>query len=100
MTHTVAIAPAESDADLEALLEVRRRAMPDESPSSVENLRFQLESDALAYVVARAGDEPVAMGYVEAWPDYAVSDVTVVPEHRRRGIGSAVLEDIAARARG
>jgi mycothiol synthase len=100
MTEAVAIALAESDADLEALVEVRRRSMPGESWTAVENLRFHLESSAVvAYVVARVGDEPVACGYVEAWTAFAVGDVTVVPEQRRHGIGAAVLADISARAR-
>ena len=98
---TVTSVEATSDADLEALVDVRRRATPD-LVGTVENLRFQLETKAqpLAYLVARHDGEPVACGYVEAWPPFAVGDVTVVPEHRRRGIGAAVLSDISARARG
>jgi ribosomal protein S18 acetylase RimI-like enzyme len=66
----------------------------------VENLRFNLESkENLAYVVARLEREPVACGFVEAWPHVALADVAVVPEQRRRGIGSAVLADLRGRAR-
>ncbi len=65
MPADVAIAPAESDADLEALIEVRRRTAPD-LVSTVENLRFQLESKPkFAYLVARVEDEPSPCGYVE-----------------------------------
>jgi mycothiol synthase len=98
---TVTSVEGGNDADLEALVEVRRRATPD-AVGTVENLRFQLETKTheFAYILARLDGEPVACGYVEAWPPFAVGDVTVVPEHRRRGIGAAVLEDISARARG
>ena len=90
---------AASDADLEAMVEVRRRATPD-APASVENLRFHLESKPeLAYIVARLGEEPVACGYVEPWASFAVGDVLVVPAFRRQGIGAAVLADVSARAR-
>jgi mycothiol synthase len=98
----LAIAPVEtqSDADLEAMIDVRRSVTPEARPT-VENLRFNLESSKeLVYVVARLGGEPVACGYVEAWSAFAVGDVAVVPEHRRRGIGGAVLADISAQARG
>ena len=68
--------------------------------STVENLRFQLQTKPkIAYLVARVEGEPVASGYVEGWTALAVGDVTVVPEHRRRGIGAAVLADVSARAR-
>jgi mycothiol synthase len=97
---TITSVEATSDADLEALVEVRRQAAPDLVPT-VANLRFELEANAqrLAYLVARLGGEPVACGEVKAWTPYAVGDVTVVPTHRRRGIGAAMLAEISARAR-
>src|SRR5437773_6209395 len=69
--------------------------------ATLDNLRFNLETkkDALVYVVARLGDEPVACGFVEAWSEFAVGHLTVVPERRRRGIGAAVLGDLTQRAR-
>jgi len=95
----LAIAPAESDADLEAMIHVRRLVTPEAHPT-LENLRFNLESkDELAYLVARLGEEPVACGFVEAWTAFAVGDVAVVPEQRRRGIGTAMLAELSRRAR-
>ena len=91
---------AASDADLEAMVEVRRRATPDAPPPQVENLRFSLEAKPeLVFLVARLGGEPVACGYVEGWSAFAAADVVVVPDRRRLGVGSAVLADISARAR-
>jgi ribosomal protein S18 acetylase RimI-like enzyme len=93
------IEPATRDAELAALVDVRRRVDPNDAPT-LENLRFNLErNDSLAYVVARVADEPVGCGYVEAWKTHvAVADIAVVPERRRRGIGSALLADVRERA--
>lgn len=94
------IAPVETDADLEAMIHVRRLVTPEARPT-VENLRFNLESNSdLVYVVARVAGEPAACGYVEPADQFAVGDVAVVPEQRRRGIGSAVFAEISTRARG
>ena len=96
----LAIAPAASDADLEAMIAVRARVNPDDRPV-VENLRFNLErNEDLVYPVARLDGEPVACGYVEPWTPFAVGDIAVVPEQRRRGIGSAMFAELSAWARG
>ena len=95
----LAITPAETDADLEAMIHVRRLVTPEARPT-VENLRFNLESkQELIYLVARVGDEPVACAYVEPWTAFAVGDIAVVPEHRRHGVGSALLAEISRRAK-
>jgi GNAT superfamily N-acetyltransferase len=94
------ITPALTDADLEAMVRVRSLVTPDERPV-VETLRFNLESsDDLAYLVARLAGEPVACGFVEPWTPFAYGDIAVVPARRRLGIGSAVLAEVSARARG
>jgi mycothiol synthase len=93
------IAPAETDADLEAMIHVRSLVTPEAHPR-VENLRFNLESnESLAYLVARVGHEAVACAFVEPVADFARADVAVVPAHRRQGIGTAVLAEVSARAR-
>jgi mycothiol synthase len=93
------IAPAETDADLEAMIQVRRLVTPEARPT-VETLRFNLDANSdLAYLVAHAGGEPVACGFVEPSGPYAAGDVAVVPEHRRRGVGSAMLAELSQRAR-
>ena len=85
----LALARAETDADLEAMIAVRKKVTPEARPM-VENLRFNLQSkDGLTYLVARLGGEPVACGFVEPWATFAWADIAVVPEQRRRGIGSA-----------
>jgi mycothiol synthase len=93
------IAPAETDADLEAMIHVRRLVTPEARPT-VESLRFNLDANSdLVYLVARAGGEPVACGFVEPSGPYAAGDVAVVPEHRRRGVGSSMLAELSRRAR-
>ena len=93
------IAPVRSDEDLQALLDVQRRVTPD-IVGNIENLRFNLESkDRLVYLLARHVGAPVACGFVEAWSTLAAADVTVVPEARRRGIGTAMLAELSRRAR-
>jgi mycothiol synthase len=93
------IAPAGTDADLEAMIHVRRLVTPEARPT-VESLRFNRDANPdLAYLVARAGGEPVACGFVEPSGPYAAGDVAVVPEHRRRGVGSSMLAELSRRAR-
>jgi mycothiol synthase len=95
----LAIAPAVSDADLEAMIHVRALVTPEARPT-VENLRINLESNPqLAYLVGRIEGEGMACGYVEPWGALARGDIAVVPEQRRRGIGSVLLAEISARAR-
>jgi mycothiol synthase len=95
----LALAPAETDADLKAMVAVRKDVTPEARPT-VENLRFNLDSKpGLTYVVGRIHGEAVACGFVEPWPTFAWGDIAVVPEWRRRGIGSAVLADLSERAR-
>jgi len=96
----LAITPVETDADLEAMIHVRRLVTPEARPT-VENLRHNLESkEELHYLVARAGEEPVACAFVESWTETAAGDIAVVPAARRRGIGSAMLAELSRRARG
>ena len=93
------IAPAASDADLEAMVQVRRLVTPEARPT-VDNLRFNLEAfDRLVYLVARAGGEPVACGFVDPADDVAWGDIAVIPDQRHRGVGTAMLAELSARAR-
>ena len=92
------IAPATTDAELQAIVDVRNAVTPEGHPT-LENLRFSLESkEQLTFLVARVNGAAVGCGSVERWPHAASGDVAVVPEHRRRGVGSALLADISERA--
>jgi mycothiol synthase len=87
----IAIRRAESDADLGAWIEVRRIVLPNESPPTIELLRAQESADRLM-VLAESAGRIIASGFADR------SHVTggyvaprVLHEHRRRGVGSAIL---------
>jgi mycothiol synthase len=95
----LAISPAKTDSDLEAMIHVRRLVTPEAHPT-VENLRHNLQSkEDLRYLVAWLGDEPVACAFVEPWGSVAAGDIAVVPTYRRQGVGSAMLAEISDHAR-
>jgi GNAT superfamily N-acetyltransferase len=96
----LAISPAETDADLEAMIHVRGLVTPEAHPA-VENLRHNLDAkEDLHYLVARFGGEPVGCAFVEPWGSVAACDIAVVPAARRRGVGMAMLAEISSRAQG
>jgi GNAT superfamily N-acetyltransferase len=98
----LAIARAENDRDLEAMIEVRTAADPDRTPPRLENLRHSMGRVRNTFLVAREGRRAVACGFV--WTDlsaaHAEAHMVVVPDARGRGIGSAFLAELAAVARG
>ncbi len=95
MSFSVAIAPVQSDADLEAMIAVRTLANPERRPPRLENLRHNLDADdTLVYLVARQDGEPAGCGFVHPWPEeFAMGHCIVVPERRGQGIGSALLAE-------
>jgi mycothiol synthase len=96
----LAITTVRTDADLEAMIQVRALVTPDAHPT-VANLRHNLEANPeLTYLVGRLGEEPAACGFVEPWGAYAQGDIAVIPASRHRGIGSALFAELSAVARG
>jgi GNAT superfamily N-acetyltransferase len=90
---SLAITRAENDSDLEAMIEVRTKAEPLRTPPRIENLRHNLSRKQNTFLVARLDGRPVACGFVytDAPAAHAEAHVVVVPDGRRRGIGSAML---------
>ena len=87
----IAIRTAESDADLEAWNEVRRIVMPNESAPTIESLRA-LESPDRLMLLAESGNEVIGSGVADkSQTTGGFVAPRVVPEHRRRGVGSALL---------
>ncbi|MEP6639314.1 MAG: GNAT family N-acetyltransferase [Chloroflexota bacterium] len=87
----VAIRPAETDADLRAWAEVRRVVVPNESTSTVAQLRADAGPNRLL-VLVEAGGRIVGSGLADR------SQITgsfiaprILPEHRRQGFGSELL---------
>jgi GNAT superfamily N-acetyltransferase len=94
------IVRAQSDDDLEAMIDVRTAADHDRPPPRIENLRHNLAAEeGLVFLVARLAGEPVACGFMyPGLPEFAEAHLVVKPDARRQGIGCAVLTEIGAEA--
>ena len=100
---TVVVRPAESDADLEAFIRIRRALLPNESGGTVELMRADLDAnpDRRFYVAELDGDV-VGSGLVslsDLRDRYSVK-VRVLPLARRRGVGTVLLRQLVIHARG
>ena len=87
----IAIRPAETEADLEAWIDVRQAVMPNESAPTIATLRAEERPDRIL-VLAESAGRVVGSGLADR------SQVTgsfvaprVFPDHRRRGVGTAIL---------
>ena len=85
------IRSAETDADLVAWIRVRRIVVPDEPALTVERLRAEASIDR-SLLLAEVHGEPAGHGFAgkSSRADGYVAP-RVLPEHRRRGIGSTIL---------
>ena len=93
---------AESDADLAAWCGVWNAITPRE-PTELEDVKRRIERQPeRLYLVAFEGDRAVGPGFCgpPESPERTAVVVRVLPEHRRRGIGSKLLELVVAHASG
>lgn len=91
----IELRPCESDADLEAWRRVRIAVTPHERTDSVEELRRKETPDRLMLLAYRDG-ELVGSGVGgkgDTGGGFAIP--RVLPEHRRRGVGTVLLAAIA-----
>jgi mycothiol synthase len=95
----IAIRPATTDADLEAWILVRRAVLPDESAGTVESLRAQ-ESEERVLLLAEWDGRLAGSGLADRSDMRMRFGVAprVLPEFRRRGIGTALLRELEAHA--
>jgi mycothiol synthase len=90
---------AESDADLAAWIHVRRTVLPSESAGTVEHLR-RLETPDRLLLLAELDGELAGSGLADRSSnrERAFLAPRVLPEKRRRGVGTELLRALAAHA--
>ena len=95
---SLVIRSATSDADLEAWRRVRLAVLPGERAAPVEEMRAAMTPQT-RHVLAELDGAVVGSGLADRSSfGYAGLHPRVVPEARRRGIGTALLADLAAHA--
>ncbi len=80
-----------------------RKAVPQSDTGTVEDYAdWKRQAPQMAWLVAEEEGERVAVGMVvpgwHAPPDVSEVDVQVLPERRGRGLGSALLDEVARRS--
>jgi mycothiol synthase len=91
---------AETDADLAAYCDVWNAITPRE-PTRLEDVKRRLERQPeRLYLVALEQEDVVGLGFCgpSQSPERTAVVVRVLPEHRRRGIGSELLDRVVAHA--
>ena len=95
----IVVRPAETDADLEAWIQVRRAVLPNESAGTLTELREREDPERLLLIAEL--DEGLAGSGLSVRSD--ISDrfflaPRVLPYRRRRGVGTALLRELLAHA--
>ena len=96
---SIEVRVAESDADLEAWIHVRRTLFPNESAGSVERQRELATADRLL-LVAELDGEVAGSGIADRSSNLERAFIVprVLPAMRRRGVGTALLRALVSRA--
>ncbi|MEO8438488.1 MAG: GNAT family N-acetyltransferase [Chloroflexota bacterium] len=90
----IAIRAAETDADLQAWADVRRAVVPNESTSTVAQLRAEESPDRLLTLV-EAGGRIIGSGLADrSQTTGSFIAPRILPEHRRRGHGTELLRHL------
>src|SRR5436309_4432924 len=99
---SLAVRRAESDADLESFIGIRRELLPNESGGTIELYRDQMQKPDLRLIVAEIDGEVVGSGVAQRsdMGDRISVKVRVLPHARRRGVGTAILRDLVDHASG
>jgi GNAT superfamily N-acetyltransferase len=99
----IEVRAAESDADLEAFIRIRRTLLPNESGGTVALLRADLAANPdRHFYVAELDGEVVGSGLISLSDlrDRFSVKVRVLPQARRRGVGTALLRQLITHATG
>jgi mycothiol synthase len=95
----IALRTAETDADLDDWLAVRRRVLPNEPAGTKEQLRA-LDAPVRLLLLAELDGELAGIGLADrSHTGGAYIAPRVLPEHRRHGVGSALLERLLEHVR-
>src|SRR5262245_23598425 len=94
------VRPIEADADIEAFIRIRRALLPNESGGTIELYRDQMRKPELRLTVADLDGDVVGSGVAQLsdMGDRVSIKVRVLPDARRRGVGTAILRDLVAHA--
>jgi mycothiol synthase len=95
----ITIRPTTTDADIEAWIQVRRAVLPNESAGTLTELRQREDPERLLLIAEL--DEGLAGSGLSVRSD--ISDrfflaPRVLPDRRRRGVGTALLRELVAHA--
>jgi GNAT superfamily N-acetyltransferase len=99
----IEVREAESEADLQAFIRIRRTLLPNESGGTVELLRADLAANPdRHFYVAELDGEVVGTGLVSLSDlrDRYTVKVRVLSQARRRGVGTALLRELVTHATG
>jgi mycothiol synthase len=92
----IAVRPVESDRDLEAWRQVRMAVLPDERAQTVEEMRSSRSASSL-YLLAELDGRVAGSGVADRSDlgGQGFLSPRVLPEARRRGVGTALLRELA-----
>jgi predicted N-acetyltransferase YhbS len=95
----IEVRPAETDAELEAWIQVRRAVLPNESAGTVERLRARSKPERLL-LLAELDGRLAGSGLADRsdQPGRVALAPRVLPAARRRGVGTALLRELVAHA--
>src|SRR5215218_7316416 len=95
----IVVRRAETDADLEAWIRVRRAVLPNETAGSVDELRARESAERVLFL-AEVDGELAGSGLADRSDMAGRFGVAprVLPGFRRRGVGTALLLELAAHA--
>src|SRR5262245_7264840 len=100
---SITVRPAETDADFEAFIRIRRALLPNESGGTVELMRADLAANPdRRFYLAELDGEVVGHGLISISDlrDRYTTKIRVLPHARRRGVGTALLRELVPHAEG
>jgi ribosomal protein S18 acetylase RimI-like enzyme len=84
-TEELAVTPW-TDAERAAFLDMQFRA---------QHTHYQRNYPQADWLVTMRGDEAIGRLYIDRWPrEHCIIDIAFLPEHRRHGLGAALLADL------